>query len=256
MSALNGPQIELTCMDVEELLPLHSLGMLDAAEVEAIEAHLPLCPACTAVAGQFDAVAGALPLALEPITPDPSVRAHLMERVEAPAGPENVVSIAESRRSWRDRWVLYAAAAALLAVLGGSWYLIDDLTGERDAAMNKVAMLQEFMLPESQAMELEPMPAGEYPWGWGQSRLLKNPDGEMLLVVEGCPPTTDARSYPVWVAVGDDRMMVGEIEIAEDGTGWMPVAFPDEMSDPDLLGVSVIEGDQPLVDLFLGPMTG
>ena len=51
-------------------------------------------------------------------------------------------------------------------------------------------------------------------------------------------------------------MVVGEIVIDQAGTGWITVSFPEEMPEPEILGVSVVDGDQPLVDLFLGAMTG
>ncbi|MGH2548388.1 MAG: hypothetical protein ACRDHN_03310, partial [Thermomicrobiales bacterium] len=90
----------------------------------------------------------------------------------------------------------------------------------------------------------------------GASKLMKAADGDMIVLVADCPPTTDTRVYKVWVAIGDTRVVLGDMTIAANGSGWMPVSMPSEMPNPEILGVSVIEGNAPLNDLFIGPMTG
>ncbi|MCC6705898.1 MAG: anti-sigma factor [Thermomicrobiales bacterium] len=247
--------IEMTCAEVEERLPLHALGLLDADEAAAVEAHLPLCPACQSVAVQFEAVAGAMPLALDPIAPDPAMRAQLMDRLDSGAPSAQVTKLPPTAMSPFRRLGLLAAAAVLLLAIGGGFW-INRLIDERDEARTTAAMLQEFVSPNAVAMAMAPMAASEYDWGWGTSRLFKNPAGEMMLVVEGCPPTTEERRYPVWVAMGDDRTPLGDIAIGEDGSGWMMVTFPADIPAPEQLGVSMREGEAPLVDLFLGDMTG
>lgn len=262
MSTRSTTTTELNCDEIEELLPLYVLGLLDGEELASIEAHLPLCPACSAALIQFEAVTGAIPLSLEPIAMESSARAQLLEKLHSPAAPTpaplpaNVTSITETRSSRSKSWRSYAAAAVLLLTLGGGAFWINELTQERDEARDTLAMVQGFVSPNALTMPLEPMPTSQYEWGWGASRVLKNPDGKMMLVVEGCPPTTDDRTYPVWVAVGEDRTLLGEITIHEDGTGWMVMSLPDSMPEPEILGVSVIEGEAPLVDLFLGDMAG
>ena len=256
MSTRNTSTIELNCEAIEELLPLYALGMLDADESAAVEAHLPLCPACSAALIQFEAVTGSIPLALAPIEPDASVRTRLLEKLDPPAQATNVTSIAERRTSRGKMWRSYAAAAVLLFALGGGAFWINQLMDDRDEARDTLAMVQDFVSPNALTMPLQPMPSSQYAWGWGASRLLKNPSGEMMLVVEGCPPTTEDRIYPVWIATGDEVMVLGEITIHDDGTGWMVMSLPDGMPEPEILGVSVLEGEAPKVDLFLGDMAG
>lgn len=256
MSTGNGTTIELTCEAIEELLPLHVLGLVDEHESLAVEAHLVLCPACSAAAIQYEAVTGALPLALDPIAVDPAIRNQLMDRLDSPAAPLNVTSITDQRANRGRAWKSIAAAAVLLLTLGGGGFWINNLMNERDDARDTLAMVQEFVSPNALAVAMVPMPASQWDWGSGSSRLLKNPSGAMMLVVEGCPPTADDRTYVAWVAVGEQRLAVGEIVIDDDGTGWMPVTFPDDMPEPEILGVSMRHGEEPLVDLFLGEMTG
>ena len=81
----------------------------------------------------------------------------------------------------------------------------------------------------------------------------------MAVVVNGCPPSNDDRVYKVWVAQtdaeGDPRVVLGDMTIGSDGKGWMPVSMPADMPTPQILGVSVIEGSEPLSDLFIGQLS-
>jgi len=257
----------LTCEEAEELLPLFALGVLDAEEAAAVSAHLPVCPACSAQLTHFEAVTGLLGTAIEPIEPPAQLRVSLLDRAAAlpqdtslpeatpaPVPPPAVVSLSERRRSSSLRNALLAAAAALIIGLGGLGYWINDLIDQRDDARATADTLAAFVALDSTAMPMEQMPASQYGESWGSGRMMKDDQGRMIVVVEGCPPTTDDRTYKVWVGEGDNRVLLGDMIIAEDGSGWMPVSMPSEMPTPQVLGVSVIDGSAPLVDLFIGQM--
>jgi hypothetical protein len=256
MTMHNASFLNLNCDSIEELLPLYVLDVLDVSEAIAVETHLATCLACSAARSQFEAVTGSLPFALAPVEPDPSVRTRLLDQLDAGAPAANVTPLAPRSEARGRAWRSYAAAAVLLLTLGGAGIWINNLMEERDEARDTLAMVQDFVAPSALTVSLEPMPSSEYEWGWGSSRLFKNPDGEMMLVVEGCPPTTEDRSYPVWVSTDDHRTLLGEIVIHDDGRGWMEVSFPDDAPEPEMLGVSVLEGDDQLVDLFLAEMAG
>lgn len=254
----------MSCEEVQGLLPLYALGALDIDEAEMVASHLPLCPSCTADLVRFDSITGALATPLAPIAPDPSVRASLFDRIAVTpqemnvpltpivqALPENIVSINRAKSTAWRAW-LVSAAAVLLVLGGGAGYWMNSLANDRDDARKTAAMLAEFMAPDATTV---PMSAMESAWG-GTSKLMKDSDGDMIVLVANCPPTTDSRVYKVWVAIGDKRMVVGDMTIAANGSGWMPVTFPSEMQHPDILGVSVFDGSAPPTDLFIGTMTG
>jgi hypothetical protein len=256
---------------VEELLPLFALGVLDDDETAQVAAHLPLCPSCSADLLRFESVSAALATPVSPVTPDPSVRLSLLARVaETPqepvaavpvlaplpaARPTNVVPIAKARASSWRAWVA-VAAAVLIIFAGGAGYWINSLANDRDDAEQTVAMLTQFMEPGSTTVTLPPMTASNYGDAQGTSKLMKDPAGNMIVLVANCPPSAADRVYKVWVAVGDKRQVVGDMTIDDSGTGWMPVSFPSEMPDPELLGVSVLTDNATLTDLFIGTMTG
>jgi hypothetical protein len=140
--------------------------------------------------------------------------------------------------------------------VGGLGYWISDLRDERDQARTTASTLADFVSPDATVMPMTAMPASQYDYGWGTGKMMKDDDGEMIVVVEGCPPSTDDRTYKVWVGEGDNRVVLGDMTIAEDGSGWMPVAMPEEMPAPEVLGISVVDGSNPLTDLFIGEMAG
>ncbi len=268
--------------EFEELIPLFALGVLDTEEAAAVSAHLPVCPACSAQLHHFEAVTGLLGAALDPVAPSAGQREALLDRasalpqdgdrptpisVSAPteqpapvsSSPAPVVPLAERRpvpssaSSSVKFWAL-AAAAALVIGLGGLGYWINDLIDQRDDARSTANTLAAFVAPDSTVMPMSQMPASQYGESWGSGRMMKDDHGRMIVVVEGCPPTTDDRTYKVWVGEGGDRMLLGDMVISEDGSGWMPVSMPAEMPTPEILGVSVVEGSGSPVDLFIGEM--
>ncbi|CAN5345099.1 hypothetical protein BH09CHL1_BH09CHL1_11710 [soil metagenome] len=253
---------------MQELLPLYALGALDQDEVGAIAAHLPLCPSCSADLVRFDSITGALAAPLAPLAPDASVRAGLFDRIAvtpqefitpiipiSQEPPANVVSINRARSSTWRTW-LVSAAAVLLVLGGGAGYWMNSLANDRDDAQHTAAMLTEFMSPETVAYNLPAMSGSTWGTIQGVGKFMKSPNGDMMVMVANCPPTTEDRVYKVWVAVGDDRQVVGDVTITADGTGWMPLTFPGDMQNPDILGISMLIGGDELTDLFVGPMTG
>jgi hypothetical protein len=171
------------------------------------------------------------------------------------AAPATVIPIAKSRTAPWKAWAL-AAAAVLLVLAGGAGYWINSLSNDRDDAEQTVAMLSQFMAPGSTTTELPAMAATDWGDQQGQSKLMKDPAGNMIVAVANCPPSADNRVYKVWVAIGDNREVLGDMTIGSDGSGWMPVSFPTDMPNPEMLGVSMLTDGATLTDLFIGNMTG
>ena len=82
--------------DIADSLPLYALGLLDGAEVNLVEGHLPTCAACRRELAALAATVGLLAFAAPPARPDPAVKRALLARLArprdagiAPAPPEN-----------------------------------------------------------------------------------------------------------------------------------------------------------------------
>jgi anti-sigma factor RsiW len=110
----------MTCEESEVLLHALMDGELDAGHTRAVEAHLAVCPSCTAKRDAFGAMREAMAAAhLKQAAP-----AHLRRRIEA-AIPAPTVRVAGQNNSWQKRWLTFfggfsigtALSAAVAATL-------------------------------------------------------------------------------------------------------------------------------------------
>jgi anti-sigma factor RsiW len=98
-------------------LAAHALGALTVPERAEIDAHVATCPTCVARLQGYEAVAGSLPLALDPAMPPPATWAGIRAALPGPgrrAGRARTVV----RRGWRRAasWPALAALAASLLI--------------------------------------------------------------------------------------------------------------------------------------------
>jgi anti-sigma-K factor RskA len=165
------------------------LGALPDDEVEAFERHLAECPLCREEVESLAPAAHALPSAVDPVAPPPSLKARIMAEVEreasllAAAGPEAdrpAPARRRRRRSWlgMPRWAPVAVAAVLLlgvaigvgvSQLGGS--------GERTV---QGRVLDKARAPNA-AVEVEVSSSGA------------------TLVARGLPAPPSGRVYQIWL---------------------------------------------------------
>ena len=98
-----------------------ALGALPQDEAKDVEAHLATCPACRSELEKMQRVAALLPFASEELSPRPSVKAGLFERITAE--PRPIRTLPRSRPRWQWAGAIAAAAAVLVtagAVLGAT----------------------------------------------------------------------------------------------------------------------------------------
>ncbi|HJU65003.1 MAG TPA: zf-HC2 domain-containing protein [Gemmatimonadaceae bacterium] len=109
----------LTCEAVDELLPDHLEGTLDASS--DMEAHLASCARCSALVADLSAIA-ARARALPDLAPSRDLWGDIAARIEAP-----VISLAATRerggRRFGTAWMA-AAAAVLVFASSGITYLV------------------------------------------------------------------------------------------------------------------------------------
>lgn len=98
-----------------DLLAELALGVLSEDEAADVRSHLANCAGCTAELAQMERVALLLPLAVDDIVPEPSVKVGLLDRIAAEPRPIRVLP--SSRPRWQ--WVMAAAAAAAVLLVSG-----------------------------------------------------------------------------------------------------------------------------------------
>jgi len=257
-----------SCDEIEELLPLYPLGVLDPDETAAVESHVAICPACAAELLRFEAVTDMLGEAVAPAPLPADGRASLLAaamnvtqdtamnaetpKVSVPLAPITPIANAKSNR-WKA--IALVAAAALILFASGAALLTKSLIDERDEAEQSAQALSTFIDANTTMVAMAAQPAAQTESWDGKGVMIESNNGSMAVVVNGCPPSNDERVYKVWVGQGDDRVVLGDMTIGSDGKGWMPVSMPAEMPTPDILGVSVIDGSEPISDLFIGQLS-
>ncbi len=144
-----------------------ALHALDHEEEEAFAAHLATCAHCRRTVDETLETFGGIAEAIEPVAPPPALRARLLDAVAddaptseppptvwasssrqapsdereaparapaAPGGAPRHASVVPLRRRRATRWLAVAAAAVVLAAVGGLAVVTQTLRGERDAA--------------------------------------------------------------------------------------------------------------------------
>ena len=141
------------CSEIDELAAAYALGAVDPDEGRSIKGHLTSCAEPHAEARDYIAVAAALPMILDSISPSAALRDRLMSTVArtpqdhrphlAPVAESNRRATSAPRRAWWQLSPLTSAVAAagLAAAVGlGAWGLtLNNELRERDAALQAVA---------------------------------------------------------------------------------------------------------------------
>ena len=188
------------------------LGALPALEAEVFERHLMRCDACRDELERLRPAAEALPRSVEQFEPPPSLKASLMEVVEAEGRARADVRVERParRRSWfaglRPRPALaLAAAALLLGVVAGI-----GLSGGGEGDSREVAaQVDEKRLPTGSAeLEID-----------GDSGTLR---------VRDLPMAPPDQVYEVWVERDGEVRPAGTLfDVGRDGRGAAAVPVDD-----------------------------
>lgn len=174
---------------IHELTAGYALDALDTEERRAYEAHLQGCEHCQQELAAFWQTTEALAVAASGSVPSPDLR----DRILADARAErNIVVPLESRRR-RTVPVLAAAAAmaALVALAVGLWAsrLSNELDDARSALERERVAAAVLADPAARTVALQA----------GDGRLVVDPDGRAVLVLDGLDPAPKGKAYELWI---------------------------------------------------------
>lgn len=174
---------------VHELTAGYALDALDPDERRAYEAHLPGCERCQHELVSFWQTTEALAVAASGPVPSPELRNRIL--ADAKAEPLVVVPLESRRRRAVPVLAAAAAMAAIVALAVGLW--ATRLTNELDDA--RLALERERVA----AVVLADPAARTVALQAGDGRLVVDPDGRAVLVLDGLDPAPQGKVYELWI---------------------------------------------------------
>jgi anti-sigma-K factor RskA len=174
--------------ELESSIAAWVLGAVDAAEAESIRAHLEGCASCREVASRLRRVVGALPLAVDEVSPPPRLRERILAAAQSRPAPPVAVRprrIAPPRPSIPSRIPVYAAAVvALVALLAGL------LVGQTLRSPQ----------PPAQSQAVRFTLTGHQDMAGAQATVIDlRSEGLALVDFQGLPQLASGRVYQVWL---------------------------------------------------------
>ncbi len=207
-----------------------ALGSLDGRERADIEAHVATCPTCVHRLRTYEAVAGALPRAIEPAGPPPvawaAIRATLRdERTGARVGARPM-----ARRDWL-RAATWPALAALVATL-----LVWNVVLQQELARYSSG-------PQVEALARRPgrliILAGRGLPGASARLLVAMDGGHGHLAVSGLKPLSPGRTYQLWfVRSGAPAVSGGTFAVDGHGRAWASIEPPASLDQVQVIMVT------------------
>jgi hypothetical protein len=122
----------VTCLEVRELLPEMSIGVLAEPDRDRLGRHLQWCAGCRKEAGDLDQAASTLAFALPPASPPEGLEDRVVERVRRAAGAPT------TRR--RPRTLAAALVAAAIAFASLGWGAV--MAGRADRFADRAAQAE------------------------------------------------------------------------------------------------------------------
>ena len=207
--------------DQVESIGAYALGALPELEAQVFERHLMACGECQEELLRLTEAVEALPRSVTQHEAPPSVKAGLMEVVNAEAESARP---APQRRRFAFRLPRFTpaiawAAAAFLVVGGLVGYGASQLGGDDEGARTLQAQVDMNRVPDGSASLSVP----------------EDEDGSVLRV-EGMPDAGQGRVYQVWVESDGEVVPVSIFDVDRSGNG--AAAVPESLDDADAVMVT------------------
>jgi anti-sigma-K factor RskA len=190
--------------DHAESVGAYALGALPALEAQVFERHLMGCELCQGELQRLTEAVEALPRSVTPLEPPPSLRASLMETVNADASRARP---ARERRRFslpRLRPAVAFASVGVACMLAG--FAVSELARDDGGSRTLSAQVDERRL------------------GGGSASLSVPDDGGAVLRVEGLPDPGRGRVYQLWVERDGQVEPASIFDVDAAGTGAAAVA--------------------------------
>jgi anti-sigma factor RsiW len=203
--------------DHVESIGAYALGALPELEAQVFERHLMSCEECQEELQRLNQAVEALPRSVAPHQPPPSLKASLMDTVNAEAAPAPAPRPAPRRFTLPGLRPAFAWAAAACVLAAGVGYGASELGDDEGGARTLSAQVDDQRLPGASA------------------RLSVSDDGSVL-EVEGMPDAGRGRVYEVWVERDGEVAPASIFDVDASGSG--AAAVPESLDDVDAVMVT------------------
>ncbi|HLV44617.1 MAG TPA: anti-sigma factor [Aggregatilineales bacterium] len=219
--------------DVFELIPAYALGVLDEAELHAVETHLAGCTACRAELAVYEDVADQLALAVPQVEPPAALHGRLMAWLERPTS-----AAAPPARPARAGFG--ARLGALFQALAPVWTPVSLVLILLLVASNLLLWQQ-----VRQAEAPPPEPVSVYLGGTEAAPgaagfiIFEPGSADALLVTYHLPTLEPDQQYQLWLIHDGSRDSGGVFSVSEHGNAVIRLTAGRPVMDYSAVGVTV-----------------
>lgn len=220
--------MELTHLEIQELLGVYALDAVSPEEADLVEVHLRECPRCRAEVAEHREVAASL-AHVGSSAPEGvwSRIAGSLEEAPPQLDLARVVALRPGRRSvpMRVAASVAAVAAAVIAVLGVQVSRLDGRTDELASALQRNGLDQaaRAALFDDQARKVSLVSDD----GATFVQAVVRGNGDAYLVGNNLPPLPEGRTYQLWALLGDDRAVSVGVLGSSPGVSAFKIAGDD-----------------------------
>jgi anti-sigma-K factor RskA len=241
--------------EFQDLLALHAVDALDAADRRRIDQHLASCDACRDELAELQSAAGLLVHAAQPSEPSPAVRARILEEVRkekiAPVSRKVVPFQSRSATQIWPKVLRLAAAVAFVALLIGVIVLwrreansrreIERLSKQVDQQNQELARGREALAlmnaPGMKKMELAGSQTAQTARG---TFIYDRATGRAMLMTNGLPTAPSGMAYEVWfIPKGHSPMPGRTFGVDASGHAMMMDQMPQEAMEDAVIAITL-----------------
>jgi anti-sigma-K factor RskA len=215
---------------IHELTAGYALDALDADERSAYEAHLATCASCQQELELFWRTTEALAVAASGPEPSPALRERILADVRAEP-PSNVIPLESQRRRLVPVLAATAAVAAVVALAIGLWAA--DLSSQLDESQSALDRLR------ANAAIIADPDAKTVPLQAGNGRLVVDPDGQAVLLLEDLEPAPAGKTYEMWIVPGGNIEQASPAGLFLGNEGAEILGVEGTVQEGDLVAVTV-----------------
>jgi anti-sigma-K factor RskA len=244
----------------KELLAMHALSALDAADQQELQSHLETCTACRRELEDWQATAAALAYLAAPLEPSVNLREQILETVrsersDAPLRePTNLVTFSRAGGLRRSRWPALAAIAAALVFIALASALIV-LWRQNHAARVELARIsrelnvqEQKFARENKIVQLLTTPGihstelrGTKDAPNAHAMIAVDPhSGRAMLMARGLPPAPAGKAYQLWFIFPGQAPAPGKLFTTDPlGEGLLEDQLPRNSADSFVFAVTL-----------------